>query len=189
MRARRRVRGELRRCRGTGSSAIRQEPKASRTGRPGSGVLSTLQAKAPLKFGEHCSAFINSDIRKAIQQGAAREDIVAGLVFSIVANYLNRVVGNRAIGEHIVLQGGVAKNPAAVRAIRQLVQENYGERTLNISPFARNRDLRVTLDEPLAGRRVFQAVAQKRRDRIDDGPVRRRVRRPRGGRRRGRGPR
>jgi len=79
-----------------------------------------LRAEAPLKFGEHCSAFINSDIRKAIQQGARREDIVAGLVFSIVANYVNRVVGNRAIGEHIVLQGGVAKNPAVPLAFAQM---------------------------------------------------------------------
>jgi predicted CoA-substrate-specific enzyme activase len=79
-----------------------------------------MQAHAPLKFGEHCSAFINSDIRKAIQQGAAREDIVAGLVFSIVSNYLNRVVGNRSIGEHIVLQGGVAKNPAVPLAFAQM---------------------------------------------------------------------
>lgn len=79
-----------------------------------------LQAKSPLKFGEHCSAFINSDIRKAMQQGAAREDVVAGLVFSIVANYRNRVVGNRAVGEHIVLQGGVAKNPAVPLAFAQM---------------------------------------------------------------------
>ncbi|MCP5103318.1 MAG: activase, partial [bacterium] len=66
-----------------------------------------LRAKAPLKFGEHCSAFINSDIRKAIQQGASREDITAGIVTSIVSNYLNRVVGNRTIGAKVVLQGGV----------------------------------------------------------------------------------
>jgi predicted CoA-substrate-specific enzyme activase len=82
-----------------------------------------LMARAPLKFGEHCSAFINSDIRKAIQQGAAREDIVAGLVFSIVANYLNRVVGNRTVGEHIVLQGGVAKNPAVPLAFAQMTNK------------------------------------------------------------------
>ncbi|MCL2741920.1 MAG: CoA activase, partial [Oscillospiraceae bacterium] len=50
-----------------------------------------LLAEAPLKFGEHCSAFINSDIRKAVGQGATREDITAGIVCSIVANYLNRV--------------------------------------------------------------------------------------------------
>ncbi len=80
-----------------------------------------LEAAAPLKFGEHCSAFINSDIRKAIQLGAARADIVAGLIFSIVANYLNRVVGNRTIGERIVLQGGVAKNPAVPLAFAQLL--------------------------------------------------------------------
>ncbi len=79
-----------------------------------------MQARAPLKFGEHCSAFINSDIRKAIQQGAEREDIVAGLVFSIVANYLNRVVGNRSVGERIALQGGVAKNPAVPLAFAQM---------------------------------------------------------------------
>jgi predicted CoA-substrate-specific enzyme activase len=80
-----------------------------------------LEATAPLKFGEHCSAFINSDIRKAIQQGAPRADIVAGLVFSIVANYLNRVVGNRTIGERVALQGGVAKNPAVPLAFAQLL--------------------------------------------------------------------
>jgi predicted CoA-substrate-specific enzyme activase len=80
-----------------------------------------LEAKAPLKFGEHCSAFINSDIRKAIQGGASRPDIVAGLVFSIVANYLNRVVGSRPVGTRIALQGGVAKNPAVPLAFAQLV--------------------------------------------------------------------
>ncbi|MEK7392649.1 MAG: acyl-CoA dehydratase activase, partial [Fibrobacterota bacterium] len=80
-----------------------------------------LAAKAPLRFGEHCSAFINSDIRKAIQQGATRDDIVAGLVLSIVSNYLNRVVGNRRVGKRIVLQGGVAKNPAVPMAFASLL--------------------------------------------------------------------
>ena len=80
-----------------------------------------LEARAPLRFGEHCSAFINSDIRKAISQGADRGDIVAGLILSIVANYLNRVVGNRRIGKRIVLQGGVAKNPAVPLAFAQLL--------------------------------------------------------------------
>ena len=80
-----------------------------------------LEAAAPLKFGEHCSAFINSDIRKAIQGGASRPDIVAGLVFSIVANYLNRVVGSRQVGARIALQGGVAKNSAVPLAFAQLL--------------------------------------------------------------------
>ncbi len=74
----------------------------------------------PLKFGEHCSAFINSDIRKAIQEGASRYNIVAGLVYSIVHNYLNRVVGNRTVGNRVVLQGGVAKNSAVPLAFAAL---------------------------------------------------------------------
>ncbi|HDQ03186.1 MAG TPA: activase [Deltaproteobacteria bacterium] len=83
-----------------------------------------IAAQAPLKFGEHCSAFINSDIRNAIQQGASREDITAGIVTSIVSNYLNRVVGNRTIGKNIVLQGGVAKNKAVPLAFAMLLDKD-----------------------------------------------------------------
>ncbi|WP_234969111.1 acyl-CoA dehydratase activase [Alkalispirochaeta americana] len=94
-----------------------------------------LQAAAPLKFGEHCSAFINSDIRKAIAQGASREDITAGIVTSVVANYLNRVVGNRTIGKTVFLQGGVAKNEAVAPAFAMLL----------------NRDILVPPDPELMG--------------------------------------
>ena len=82
-----------------------------------------LDAASPCKFGEHCSAFINSDIRKAVQQGAGRENITAGIVCSIVANYLNRVVGNRTIGGKIFLQGGVAKNPAVPLAFAMMLNK------------------------------------------------------------------
>ena len=83
-----------------------------------------LKAKEPLKFGEHCSAFINSDIRNAIQQGASVEDITAGIITSVVSNYLNRVVGNRTIGNNIVLQGGVAKNKAVPLAFAMLLNKD-----------------------------------------------------------------
>ena len=83
-----------------------------------------LAAEEPLKFGEHCSAFINSDIRNAIQQGASREDIAAGIVTSIVSNYLNRVVGNRTIGKNVVIQGGVAKNKAVPLAFAMLLDKD-----------------------------------------------------------------
>jgi predicted CoA-substrate-specific enzyme activase len=82
-----------------------------------------LGADAPCKFGEHCSAFINSDIRKAVQQGASKENITAGIIGSIAANYLNRVVGNRTIGGKIFLQGGVAKNPAVPLAFAMMLDK------------------------------------------------------------------
>jgi benzoyl-CoA reductase subunit A len=36
--------------------------------------------------------------------------------------------------DEFTFTGGVAKNPAATGALRDLVRENYGERTLNTSP-------------------------------------------------------
>ena len=38
------------------------------------------------------------------------------------------------IADEFTFTGGVANNAAAVDALRKLVEENYGARTLNISP-------------------------------------------------------
>jgi len=78
-------------------------------------------APSPVQFKTTCAAFINSDIRIAQQQGHAREDIVAGLVYSIAGNYLNRVKGARPVGAKIFLQGGVALNAAVGHAFAQSV--------------------------------------------------------------------
>jgi len=75
-----------------------------------------IQSDAPQSFGERCAAFINSEIRTALQEGVSRVDIVAGLIYSIIENYITRVVGTRQIGRSIVLQGGVALNEAVALA-------------------------------------------------------------------------
>lgn len=71
-----------------------------------------LAAPAPVHFKATCAAFINSDIRLAQQQGHPRDNIIAGLVYAIADNYLNRVKGPRYVGKKIFLQGGVALNRA-----------------------------------------------------------------------------
>ncbi len=79
-----------------------------------------LSGSLPLNFNDQCAAFIGSDIKTAIQSGLGREDIAAGLVYSICMNYLNRVKGNRATGRKILMQGGVCYNravPAAMAAL------------------------------------------------------------------------
>jgi benzoyl-CoA reductase subunit A len=38
------------------------------------------------------------------------------------------------ISDEFTFTGGVARNPAAVSALQSLVLQNYGARTLNISP-------------------------------------------------------
>ncbi|MDH5725688.1 MAG: hypothetical protein OEY60_09460, partial [Nitrospira sp.] len=71
-----------------------------------------LAAPSPVHFKATCAAFINSDIRLAQQQGHPRDNIIAGLVYAIAGNYLNRVKGPRYMGKKIFLQGGVALNRA-----------------------------------------------------------------------------
>lgn len=75
-----------------------------------------LNAESPVMLGERCTVFMESDLVNYQQQGARTDDLVAGLCYSIVANYLNRVVGQRKIGERIFFQGGTAFNKGVVAA-------------------------------------------------------------------------
>ncbi len=71
-----------------------------------------MASPAPIKLGERCTVFMESDLLSYQQQGAQTSELVAGLSYSIVANYLNRVVGRRKIGDNICFQGGTAFNKA-----------------------------------------------------------------------------
>jgi len=79
-----------------------------------------LKSKCPVGCGERCTVFIESDIISHQQQGAPREDLVAGLAYSIVNNYLNKVVGNKRVGNRIFFQGGVAWNKGVVAAFEKV---------------------------------------------------------------------
>ena len=74
----------------------------------------------PPNFNDQCAAFIASDIKTAIQEGLTKEDIAAGLVYSICLNYMNRVKGNRVVGRKVFMQGGVCYNRAVPIAMAAL---------------------------------------------------------------------
>jgi predicted CoA-substrate-specific enzyme activase len=80
-----------------------------------------LRSKAPVRLGERCTVFMESDLVHYQQQGASVEALSAGLACSIVYNYLNRVVGHRRIGKRIFFQGGVAANRAVVAAFEKVM--------------------------------------------------------------------
>ncbi len=79
-----------------------------------------LQGRNPPNFNDQCAAFIGSDIKNAFHEGTAREDIVAGLVYSICMNFTNRVKGNRPVGKKVFMQGGVCYNRAVPLAMASL---------------------------------------------------------------------
>jgi predicted CoA-substrate-specific enzyme activase len=80
-----------------------------------------LCAKCPVGCGERCTVFMESDLVAHQRQGAPKDDLLAGLAYSIVSNYLTRVVGDRRIGKNIFFQGGVAWNKAVVAAFEKLL--------------------------------------------------------------------
>lgn len=79
-----------------------------------------LEAKKPVDLGERCTVFIETAIQTAIGSGASQKDIAAGLCYSIVKNYLHKVVGSKKIGKKIVLQGGVDYNVGIVAAFEKM---------------------------------------------------------------------
>ncbi|MBN1553445.1 MAG: hypothetical protein JXA11_01775 [Phycisphaerae bacterium] len=79
-----------------------------------------LASEAPIRLGERCTVFMERDVNSYMQRGAEKPDLVAGLAYSVVHNYINRVVRGRPIGECIFFQGGTAYNDAVAAAFSQV---------------------------------------------------------------------
>ncbi|MCP4704424.1 MAG: hypothetical protein GY865_07420, partial [candidate division Zixibacteria bacterium] len=79
-----------------------------------------LSSECPVGCGERCTVFMESDLISHQRRGAKTNDIVAGLAYSIVSNYLTKVVGDRKIGDNIFFQGGVAWNRGVVAAFEKM---------------------------------------------------------------------
>lgn len=103
---------------GTGSFLEEQAEKLDISVREEFGSLA-FSSSRPCSLGERCTVFMENSLLSKQQRGAPREDLVAGLAYSIVQNYINRVVGDRAIGSRIFFQGGVAFNKAVVAAFEK----------------------------------------------------------------------
>ena len=79
-----------------------------------------LGSKCPVKLGDRCTVFMESDLNSFMQKGARNENLVGGLAYSIVYNYLQKVVADRKVGNKIFFQGGVTNNKAVVAAFEQV---------------------------------------------------------------------
>ncbi|EGJ49557.1 acyl-CoA dehydratase activase [Desulfocurvibacter africanus] len=88
-----------------------------------------LGSDSPCRLGERCTVFMENSLQASLSRGAGRDDLLAGLAYSIVENYIGRVVAGRRIGEHIFFQGGTAFNKAVVAAF-----EKYLGRQVTVPP-------------------------------------------------------
>ncbi len=79
-----------------------------------------LDASRPAGLGDRCTVFMESDLNAFQQKGVEKENLVGGLAYSIVHNYIQKVVRKKRIGNHILFQGGVTNNRAVVAAFQEV---------------------------------------------------------------------
>lgn len=79
-------------------------------------------AQNPVNLGSRCTVFMNSSVKQSQKEGAAVEDISAGLSISVVKNALYKVIrasSPEELGENVVVQGGTFLNDAVLRAFEK----------------------------------------------------------------------
>ncbi|HEY0590257.1 MAG TPA: BadF/BadG/BcrA/BcrD ATPase family protein [Thermoanaerobaculia bacterium] len=92
------------------------------------------QSKCRVKINSTCTVFAGAELRDRLALGQSRQDILAGLHRAIILRAMSLLARSGGIADEFTFTGGVARNPAAVDALKDLVRENYGERVLNTSP-------------------------------------------------------
>ncbi len=92
------------------------------------------KSNRPVRINSTCTVFAGAELRERLSLGEKREDILAGLHRAIILRAMSLLARSGGVDDQFTFTGGVARNPAAVSALEGLVQENYGDVTINISP-------------------------------------------------------
>jgi benzoyl-CoA reductase subunit A len=93
-----------------------------------------MKAERHVKINSTCTVFAGAELRDRLNLGQRREDILAGLHRAVMLRAMSLLARSGGVDDEFTFTGGVARNEAATTALRELVAENYGERTINISP-------------------------------------------------------
>ena len=93
-----------------------------------------MKSTKTVRINSTCTVFAGAELRDRLAMGEERADILAGLHRSIILRAMSIIARSGGIDDQFTFTGGVAKNEAAVKALRKLVKENYGDVTINIDP-------------------------------------------------------
>ena len=91
-------------------------------------------SERPVRINSTCTVFAGAELRERLSLGEKREDILAGLHRAIILRAMSLLARSGGVADEFTFTGGVAKNRAAVESLQKLILENYGTRTVNISP-------------------------------------------------------
>jgi benzoyl-CoA reductase subunit A len=81
-----------------------------------------------------CTVFAGAELRDLLYAGEKDEEILLGLHRAIVLRAMSLLARSGGVFEQFTFTGGVANNVAVVQVLRELVNKNYGDVTINIHP-------------------------------------------------------
>ena len=93
-----------------------------------------MKSTKTIRINSTCTVFAGAELRDRLSLGDKREDIMAGLHRAIILRAMSILARSGGIRDQFTFTGGVAKNEAAVKSLRDLIEENYGKLTINIDP-------------------------------------------------------
>jgi benzoyl-CoA reductase subunit A len=86
-----------------------------------------MQAEKEVTICSTCTVFAGAELRELTNLGEKREDILGGLHKAIIMRAMSLIARSGGVYNEFTFTGGVARNPAVIKYLAQLVKENYGD--------------------------------------------------------------
>lgn len=113
---------------GTGSFV---EEQASKLGFSLTEIGDAVMGTEPPHSSDRCTVFMEQDVHSLLRAGHKREEAMGSVLYSVVQNYINRVVGKHPYSKkHIHFMGATARNKGLIAAFEQLLKTK-----IIVSPF------------------------------------------------------
>lgn len=87
-----------------------------------------LKAEKDVTICSTCTVFAGAELRELTNLGEKREDILGGLHKAIIMRAMSLIARSGGVFNEFTFTGGVARNPAVIKYLSQLVRENYGDK-------------------------------------------------------------
>jgi len=87
-----------------------------------------MKAEKEVTICSTCTVFAGAELRELTNLGEKREDILGGLHKAIIMRAMSLIARSGGVFNEFTFTGGVARNPAVIKYLGQLVRENYGDK-------------------------------------------------------------
>ncbi len=79
-----------------------------------------------------CTVFAGAEVKELLHNGEKRPNILAGLHKAIIQRAMSLIARSGGVRNEFTFTGGVARNQAVIKYVKQMVTESYGDVTMNI---------------------------------------------------------